>query len=92
MLGVLTNGLDHVSIDSFLKIPICGLFLLAVLVINVYSERLRDDRLSLEKPVSAFACFTKFVFPDCGVLLHWSRIVTHTGRDMEAKECSAIHL
>ena len=42
MLGVLNNGLDHVNIDSFLKILIRGLILLAALVINVYAQRLRE--------------------------------------------------
>ncbi|MGK9169517.1 ABC transporter permease [Inquilinus limosus] len=41
ILGVLNNGLDHVNIDSFLKILIRGLILLAALVINVYAQRLR---------------------------------------------------
>ena len=41
VLGVLNNGLDHVQIDSFLKILIRGLILLAALVINVYAQRLR---------------------------------------------------
>ena len=41
VLGVLNNGLDHVYIDSFLKILIRGLILLAALVINVYAQRLR---------------------------------------------------
>ncbi len=41
VLGVLNNGLDHVDIDSFLKILIRGLILLAALVINVYAQRLR---------------------------------------------------
>ena len=41
VLGVLNNGLDHVNIDSFLKILIRGLILLAALVINVYAQRLR---------------------------------------------------
>ena len=41
VLGVLSNGLDHVNIDSFLKILIRGLILLAALVINVYAQRLR---------------------------------------------------
>ena len=35
VLGVLNNGLDHVDIDSFLKILIRGLILLIALVINV---------------------------------------------------------
>ncbi len=43
VLGVLNNGLDHVQIDSFLKILIRGLILLAALVINVYAQRLRDS-------------------------------------------------
>src|SRR5882672_4004794 len=42
VLGVLNNGLDHVNIDSFLKILIRGLILLAALVINVYAEKLRE--------------------------------------------------
>jgi ribose transport system permease protein len=44
VLGVLNNGLDYVKIDSFLKILIRGLILLAALVINVYAERLRATR------------------------------------------------
>ncbi len=44
VLGVLNNGLDHVNIDSFLKILIRGLILLAALVINVYAQRLREKR------------------------------------------------
>lgn len=44
ILGVLNNGLDHVDIDSFLKILIRGLILLAALVINVYAQRLRAVR------------------------------------------------
>ena len=43
VLGVLNNGLDHVSIDSFLKILIRGLILLAALVINIYAQRLRES-------------------------------------------------
>ena len=39
VLGVLNNGLDHVNIDSFLKILIRGLILLLALVINVYAQR-----------------------------------------------------
>jgi ribose transport system permease protein len=42
VLGVLNNGLDHVSIDSFLKILIRGLILLAALIVNVYAQRLRS--------------------------------------------------
>ncbi len=42
VLGVLNNGLDHVQIDSFLKILIRGLILLTALVINVYAQRLRE--------------------------------------------------
>jgi len=46
VLGVLNNGLDHVNIDSFLKILIRGLILLAALVINVYAQRFRARRLN----------------------------------------------
>jgi ribose transport system permease protein len=42
ILGVLNNGLDHVEIDSFLKILIRGLILLAALIINVYVQRVRE--------------------------------------------------
>ncbi len=42
VLGVLNNGLDHVRMDSFLKILIRGLVLLLALVINVYAQRLRS--------------------------------------------------
>jgi ribose transport system permease protein len=42
VLGVLNNGLDHVDIDSFLKILIRGLILLAALTINVYAQRVRS--------------------------------------------------
>ena len=42
VLGVLNNGLDHIDIDSFLKILIRGLILLAALVINVYAQKVRD--------------------------------------------------
>ena len=42
ILGVLNNGLDHVEIDSFLKILIRGLILLAALIINVYVQQVRD--------------------------------------------------
>ena len=41
VLGVLNNGLDHVRIDSFVKILIRGLILLLALVVNVYAQRLR---------------------------------------------------
>jgi ribose transport system permease protein len=44
VLGVLNNGLDHISIDSFLKILIRGLILLIALVINVYAQRMRTAR------------------------------------------------
>src|SRR5229473_8179638 len=43
ILGVLNNGLDHVEIDSFLKILIRGLILLAALIINVYVQSVRDS-------------------------------------------------
>lgn len=46
VLGVLNNGLDHINIDSFLKILIRGLILLAALVINVYAERLRTAQVA----------------------------------------------
>jgi len=41
VLGVLNNGLDHVNVDSFLRILIRGLILLAALVISVYAQRMR---------------------------------------------------
>ncbi len=43
VLGVLNNGLDHIQIDSFLKILIRGLILLAALVINVYAQVLKES-------------------------------------------------
>ena len=43
VLGVLNNGLDHVQIDSFLKILIRGLILLTALIINVYAQKLKED-------------------------------------------------
>ena len=43
VLGVLNNGLDHVRMDSFLKILIRGLVLLLALVVNVYAQRLRTQ-------------------------------------------------
>lgn len=42
ILGILNNGLDHIQIDSFLKILIRGLVLLAALIINVYAQTLKD--------------------------------------------------
>jgi ribose transport system permease protein len=42
VLGVLNNGLDHIEIDSFLKILIRGLILLAALIVNVYAQKLRE--------------------------------------------------
>ncbi len=42
VLGVLNNGLDHVRIDSFLKILIRGIILLLALIINVYAQRVRS--------------------------------------------------
>jgi ribose transport system permease protein len=42
VLGVVNNGLDHIQMDSFEKILIRGLILLAALVINVYVEKLRE--------------------------------------------------
>ena len=44
VLGILNNGLDHVRIDSFLKILIRGLILLIALIINVYAQRLHASR------------------------------------------------
>jgi ribose transport system permease protein len=41
VLGVLNNGLDHIRIDSFLKILIRGLILLMALIVNVYAQRMR---------------------------------------------------
>jgi len=46
VLGVLNNGLDHVQIDSFLKILIRGLILLAALIINVYAQNLRARQMT----------------------------------------------
>jgi ribose/xylose/arabinose/galactoside ABC-type transport system permease subunit len=43
VLRVLDNGLDHINIDSFLKILIRGLILLAALIVNVYAQRLRAE-------------------------------------------------
>ncbi|HYD04423.1 MAG TPA: ABC transporter permease [Reyranella sp.] len=45
VLGVLNNGLDHVQIDSFLKVLIRGLILLAALIINVYAQNLRAQQM-----------------------------------------------
>ncbi len=41
VLGVLNNGLDHINIDSFVKILIRGVILLIALIINVYAQRMR---------------------------------------------------
>jgi ribose transport system permease protein len=43
ILGVLNNGLDHINIDSFLKILIRGIILLLALIINVYVQNLREN-------------------------------------------------
>ena len=43
VLGILNNGLDHINIDSFLKILIRGLVLLVALAINVYAQRMREE-------------------------------------------------
>jgi ribose transport system permease protein len=48
VLGVLNNGLDHVEIDSFLKILIRGLILLIALIINVYAQKMRDSSAATE--------------------------------------------
>jgi ribose transport system permease protein len=45
VLGILNNGLDHINIDSFLKILIRGLVLLVALAINVYAQRMRTVRM-----------------------------------------------
>ncbi len=42
VLGVLNNGLDHIQIDSFLKILIRGIILLIALAVNVYAQVLRE--------------------------------------------------
>ncbi|MBV8568702.1 MAG: ABC transporter permease [Methylobacteriaceae bacterium] len=49
VLGVLNNGLDYVKIDSFLKVLIRGLILLAALIINIYAERLRTAQTAASK-------------------------------------------
>jgi ribose transport system permease protein len=43
VLGVLNNGLDHIDIDSFLKILIRGVILLAALIVNVYAQKLKEQ-------------------------------------------------
>lgn len=48
VLGVLNNGLDHVNIDSFLKILIRGLILLIALIVNVYAQKIRDSSVATE--------------------------------------------
>jgi len=48
VLGVVNNGLDHIQIDSFLKILIRGLILLAALIINVYAQVLKEKQADLE--------------------------------------------
>ena len=48
VLGVLNNGLDHVNIDSFLKILIRGLILLIALIVNVYAQKMRDTSAARE--------------------------------------------
>ena len=48
VLGVLNNGLDHVNIDSFLKILIRGLILLIALIVNVYAQKMRDYSAATE--------------------------------------------
>jgi ribose transport system permease protein len=45
VLGILNNGLDHINIDSFLKILIRGLVLLVALAVNVYAQRMRTAGL-----------------------------------------------
>jgi ribose transport system permease protein len=48
VLGVVNNGLDHIQIDSFLKILIRGLILLAALIINVYAQVLKEKQSDLD--------------------------------------------
>ena len=48
VLGVLNNGLDHIQIDSFLKILIRGLILLVALIVNVYAQVLRETGAKAE--------------------------------------------
>lgn len=48
VLGVVNNGLDHIQMDSFQKILIRGLILLAALVINVYAQVLRERQADLD--------------------------------------------
>lgn len=48
VLGVLNNGLDHIQIDSFLKILIRGLILLAALIINVYAQVLKERQAIMD--------------------------------------------
>ena len=48
VLGVLNNGLDHIQIDSFLKILIRGLILLVALIINVYAQVLKERHASAD--------------------------------------------
>jgi ribose transport system permease protein len=50
VLGVLNNGLDHIRIDSFLKILIRGLILLAALIVNVYAQRMRTRAATRVQP------------------------------------------
>jgi len=59
ILGVLNNGLDHVEIDSFLKILIRGLILLAALIIQcLRAKRARERtyRLALMSAGGTAAC------------------------------------
>ena len=48
VLGVVNNGLDHIQIDSFLKILIRGLILLMALIINVYAQVLKEKQSDLD--------------------------------------------
>jgi len=50
VLGVLNNGLDHIRIDSFLKILIRGLILLLALIVNVYAQRMRTRAATTAAP------------------------------------------
>jgi len=48
VLGVVNNGLDHIQIDSVLKILIRGLILLAALIINVYAQVLKEKQSDMD--------------------------------------------
>ncbi len=64
VLGVLNNGLDHINIDSFLKILIRGLILLLALIINVYAQRVREATAIITTPRIGSAGQTGSATPD----------------------------